>query len=29
MMAAREDERNFIDHGRIAILLSEEKVIVG
>ena len=27
--AAREDERNFIDHSRVALVITEEKPIVG
>ncbi len=26
--AAREDERNFIDHSRVALILTEEKPVV-
>ena len=29
LQAAREDERNFIDHSRVAFFITEEKVIVG
>jgi len=27
--AAREDERNFIDHSRVALIVTEEKPVVG
>jgi hypothetical protein len=29
MMVARQDERNFVDHGQAATFLSEGKAIAG